>query len=310
MPSARLPYAPAPVPLLHAIVLGIVQGLSEFLPISSSGHLRLVPWLFGWNDFAGRAHLEKTFDVALHLGTLIGAVAYFRYDLVRLVRGGLSVLRPSRRAAEPVGVTTETGVPPAPGPEAPYGDEGKLAWLLLASTIPAGIVGTLFNDRVDELARHEWLIGLLLIVFGGVLLWADRLGGRRTADTFRFGDAAVMGTVQALALVPGVSRSGATITAGRWVGLDRDAAARLSFLMSLPVIAGAVLLEGAKLARDGMPAGFAPAFVWGVVASAVTGYAAVWGTLRLIRTRTFTPFVVYRVVIGVGVLVIAASSFR
>lgn len=298
------------MPLLHAVVLGIVQGLSEFLPISSSGHLRLVPWLLGWDDFAGRAHLEKTFDVALHLGTLVGAVAYFRDDLVRLARGGLSALRPRRPVVDPAGTTMSTGVEPAPGPEAPYGDEGRLAWLLVASAVPAAIAGAIFNDKVDDLARHEWLIGILLVVFGGVLLWADRLGGRRTADTFRLRDAVVMGSAQALALAPGVSRSGATITAGRWVGLDRDAAARMSFLMSLPIIAGALLLEGAKLAKDGMPHGFAAAFALGIAASAVTGYAAVWGTLRLVRTRTFTPFVVYRVIVGVGVLLIAASSFR
>ncbi|MCU1485925.1 MAG: uppP [Actinomycetia bacterium] len=298
------------MPILHALVLGIVQGLSEFLPISSSGHLRLVPWLLGWNDFDARPHLEKTFDVALHLGTLIGAVAYFRHDLVRIARGGLSTLRPRRRAVDPAGTTMSIGVAPAPGPEAPYGDEGKLAWLLLASAVPAAILGALLNDQVDKLAEHEWLIGLLLIVFGFVLLWADRLGGRRTADTFSLRDALVMGGAQALALAPGVSRSGATITAGRWAGLDRDSTARLSFLMSLPIIAGALLLEGAKLAKDGMPHGFAAAFAVGIVASGITGYAAVWGTLRLIRTRTFTPFVVYRVLIGAGVLVIAATSFR
>jgi undecaprenyl-diphosphatase len=298
------------MPLLHAIVLGVVQGLSEFLPISSSGHLRLVPWLLGWHDFDARPHLEKTFDVALHLGTLVGAVAYFRNDLVRIVRGGLSTLRPRRRAAEPAGATMSTGVDPAPGAEGPDGDQGRLFWLLVVSAVPAAVLGAIFNDKVDELAQHEWLIGLLLIVFGGVLLWADRLGGRRTADTFNRRDALVMGGAQALALVPGVSRSGATITAGRWAGLDRDGAARLSFLMSLPIIAGALLLEGAKLVKDGMPHGFGGPFAVGILASGITGYVAVWGTLRLIRTRTFTPFVVYRVLVGAGVLIIAASSFR
>jgi undecaprenyl-diphosphatase len=298
------------MPLLHAIVLGIVQGLSEFLPISSSGHLRLVPWLFGWHDFDGRQHLERTFDVALHLGTLVGAIAYFRKDLVGLVRGGLSSLRPSRRLGGRSGGAVETGVPPAPGPRAPFGDEGKLAWLLVASAVPAAILGALLSDQVDKLAEHEWLIGVLLIVFGLVLLWADRLGGRRSADTFSLRDAVLMGGAQSLALAPGVSRSGATITAGRWLGLERDAAARLSFLMSLPIIAGALLFEGARVLKDGMPAGFGPAFAWGIAVSAVTGYAAVWGTLRLVRTRSFTPFVVYRVAVGIGVLVVAVSSFR
>jgi undecaprenyl-diphosphatase len=297
------------MPILHAIVLGIVQGLSEFLPISSSGHLRLVPWLMGWHDFARGSNLEQSFDVALHLGTLVGAVAYFWSDLVRLAKGGLSSLRPRRRAGAE-GTTMSTGVAPAPGPEAPYGDEGRLAWLLLLSAIPAALLGAILSDKLDDLAQHEWLIGVLLVVFGGVLLWADRLGGRRTADTFSRRDAIVMGAAQCLALAPGVSRSGATITAGRWAGLDRDAAARMSFLMSLPIIAGAVVFSGAKLLSHGMPDGMAPAFIWGILASGITGYAAVWGTLRIIRTRTFTPFVVYRVVVGIGVVVIAASSFR
>ena len=295
------------MPVLHAIVLGIVQGLSEFLPISSSGHLRLVPWLFGWHEFDAHAHLERTFDVALHLGTLLGAIAYFRNDLVRLIRGGLSALRPARRTT---GGAIETAVDPAPGPQAPYGDESKLAWLLVASAVPAAIAGAVLSNQVDSLAEHEWLIGVLLVIFGFVLLWADRLGGRRGADTFTLRDAVLMGSAQALALAPGVSRSGATITAGRWAGLDRDAAARLSFLMSLPIIGGAVLFEGVKLVRDGMPDGFAPAFAWGIVASAVTGYFAVWGTLRLVRTRSFAPFVVYRVFAGIAVVIIAMSSWR
>jgi undecaprenyl-diphosphatase len=271
------------MPILHAIVLGIVQGLSEFLPISSSGHLRLVPWLMGWHDFPRGSSLEQSFDVSLHLGTLVGAVAYFRNDLLRLAKGGLT---------------------------APRGTDGRLAWLLLLSAVPAAVLGAALSDRLDDLAQHEWLIGVLLVVFGLVLLWADRLGGRRTADTYSRRDAVVMGAAQCLALAPGVSRSGATITAGRWAGLDRDAAARMSFLMSLPIIAGAVAFSGAKLLKDGMPHGMAPAFVWGIVASGITGYAAVWGTLRLIRTRSFAPFVVYRVVVGVGVVIIAASSFR
>jgi len=298
------------MPLVHAVVLGVVQGLAEFLPISSSGHLRLVPWLLGWHDFAGAEDLERTFDVALHLGTLLGAVAYFRADLVRLASGGLSALRPANRADARVGGAVETGVAPVPGPVGPYGDEGKVAWFLLASAVPAAVLGAVLSDPLDSLAQQEWLIGVLLVVFGFGLLWADRLNGTRGADTFALRDAVTMGAVQALALAPGVSRSGATITAGRWLGLNRDAAARLSFLMSLPIIAGAVVFEGARVAAEGMPAGFGGAFLAGAFASAVTGYLAVWGTLRLVRTRSFTPFVVYRVVAGVTVVLVAASSFR
>ena len=296
------------MPLLHAIVLGIVQGLSEFLPISSSGHLELVPWLFGWDDFAGRPELETTFDVALHLGTFAGAVAYFRSDLVRLAQGGLATLRPRRAAA--AGAVTETGVRPAPGP--PGGnDDGRLAWLLVASAVPAAIAGVFLEDTFAGIGDTEWLVGLLLIVFGLVLLWADRLQGRRTGDDFRMRDALAMGAAQALALQPGVSRSGVTITAARRLGFRREDAARLSFLMSLPIIAGAGLYKGLDLiGSGGIPPGFGPAFAVGMVTSAVTGWAAVWGTLRLVRSRSFTPFVVYRVIVGTAVIGLVVTGLR
>lgn len=306
--------------VLHAVVLGIVQGLSEFLPISSSGHLALVPWLFGWDDFAGRPELETTFDVALHLGTFAGAVAYFRSDLARLVRGGLGALRPRRPtagAATGAGTVVETGVPPAPaqggGSEGPASDDdnGRLAWLLVVSAVPAGIAGFLFEDTFAGIGDIEWLVGLLLIVFGLVLLWADRLGGSRRGDDFRMRDALTMGVVQALALQPGVSRSGVTITAARRLGFQRDAAARLSFLMSLPIIAGAGLYKGLDLlGGGGIPAGFVAAFLAGMAASAATGWLAVWATLRLVRTRSFAPFVVYRVVVGTAVIGLTISGLR
>ena len=269
------------MPILHAIVLGITQGLSEFLPISSSGHLRLVPWLFGWDDFAGQASLEKTFDVALHLGTLIGALAYFRADVVRYVRAGL------RRDAR-------------------HTTDGRLAWLIALSTIPAALTGALFADVIEEKTGYIWLIATMLIVFGLVLGWADRRPGVRTLDEVRPRDALLMGVGQALALQPGVSRSGVTMTAGRLGGLGRDGAARFAFLMSLPITAGALMFKGLDVVRDGIPDGFVAPFVWGIVASGITGWFAVWGTLRLIRTRTFTPFVLYRVAAGLAVLVLYA----
>ena len=270
------------MPILHAIVLGLVQGLSEFIPISSSGHLQLVPWILGWNDFSGQPDLERSFDVALHVGTLVGAVAYFRRDLVRYAVAGF----------------TE-----------PRSTDGRLAWLLVLSAVPAATVGALLADTFTDLAEAEWVIGVLLIVFGLVLLWADRLPGDRAREDFTLRDALLVGAAQSLALTPGVSRSGVTITTARKLGFDRDAAARLSFLMSLPVIAGALVYEGVDLLGD-FPPGFGPAFAWGIAASAVSGWVAVWATLRLVRTRTFAPFVAYRVVVGVAVLVIAASSFR
>lgn len=303
------------MPLLHALILGITQGLSEYLPISSSGHLRLVPWLFGWDDFAGHPDLELAFDVALHIGTLVGAVAYFRKDLVRLARGGLLVLRERRRPAPVAAV--ETGVHPAPegSPDPIPGitpmDDGRLAWLLLLSAVPAATIGALLTSTFNQLGETEWLIGVWLIVFGLVLLWADRLGGRRGADTFRMRDALTLGTAQALALAPGVSRSGATITAARWRGFSRDAAARISFLMSLPITGGAVAFEMFDLFREGgVPEGFGGALVVGILASAVTGWVAVWGTLHLVRTRTFRPFVIYRVLAGAAVILVAATGLR
>jgi undecaprenyl-diphosphatase len=253
--------------------------------------------------------------VALHLGTFVGAVAFFRTDLLRLARGGLGTLRPRRlRAPTGVAASTETSVPPAPpgsGAVPPTtDDDGRLAWLLLASAVPAAIAGALFEDVFAGIGDVEWLVGLLLAVFGLVLLWADRLGGSRTADGFRLRDALVMGGAQALALQPGVSRSGVTITAARRLGFDREAATRLSFLMSLPIIAGAGLYKGLDLVGGGIPAGFGAAFAWGMAASAVTGWLAVWATLRLVRTRTFTPFVVYRVVVGLGVIVLVVTGLR
>lgn len=272
------------MPILHAIVLGITQGLSEFLPISSSGHLRLVPWLFGWNDFAGNAGIEKTFDVALHLGTFIGALAYFRKDIAAFARA----------------VFTRNG------------DETnrRIAWLLVVASIPGAVVGALFESFIEKNLGQFWLIGLMLIAFGVVLLYADRLLGTRRAEEFRLRDALAMGTGQALALQPGVSRSGITITVGRKLGFDRDASARLSFLMSLPIIGGAAAYKGAKLLRDGIPAGIAAPFVWGMLASALTGWLAVWGVLRVVRTRSFTPFVIYRVLAGFAVVLVYVTGIR
>jgi undecaprenyl-diphosphatase len=274
------------VPILQAIVLGITQGLSEFLPISSSGHLRLVPWLFGWESLDHDPSLAKTFDVALHLGTLVGALAYFRNDVVRLARAGLTSA--GRRTLD-----------------------GKLAWLLVLSSVPAAITGALFADFIEERTGAIWLIATMLIVFGLILFWADRQKGRRGIETMRVRDAAIMGVGQALALQPGVSRSGATITTGRFLGLSRDTAARFAFLMSLPITAGALLYKGYDTSTgDGIPDDLWAPIAAGVGSSAVTGWLAVWGTLRLVRTRSFAPFVVYRVVVGAGVLVLYFAGYN
>ena len=278
------------IPVLHAIVLGITQGLSEFLPISSSGHLILVPWLFGWEELTGEANadLNKTFDVALHVGTILASFLYFRKDIGRFAGAGLTSLR--QRA-----VTTT---------------DQRLAWLLLLSAVPGAIVGAGLESFINEHLGQIWLIAVMLIVFGLVLLVADRLPSNLAEGDYGPRQALTMGLAQAAALSPGVSRSGITITAGRFLGFDRNAAARLSFLMSMPITGGAALYKGAELAVDGLPPGTAAAFFWGIVASAITGLAAVWLVLRVVRTRSFLPFVAYRVVAGLAVLAVLASPLR
>jgi undecaprenyl-diphosphatase len=283
-----MPVPSSPMPILHAIVLGLVQGFSEFLPISSSGHLILTRWLFGW-ETPGDPSVEKAFDVALHLGTLVAVVAYFRRDLARYGREGLRLLW--RR-------------------ERPIDNDGRIAWLLLLATVPAALVGALFESWIDERLGKPVIIGVSLIGFGLLLWWADRQMGKRTVDEFNPRDALLVGAAQALALNPGTSRSGITMTAGRWIGFDRDAAARLSFLMSVPVIAGAVVLKLGKLFADGVPDGLLTPMIVGVITSGLAGWLAVWGTLRLLRTHSFTPFVIYRVALGVTVLVVAAAGWR
>jgi undecaprenyl-diphosphatase len=276
------------VPILHAVVLGLVQGLTEFLPISSSGHLILVPWLFGWDDIES-ASVKKAFDVALHLGTLVAVVGYFRRDIVTYVREGTRLLWHRQR---------------------PIDVDGRIAWLLVLATVPAGIVGVVFGDWIDEQLGTPVIIALSLIGFGLLMAWADRRAGRRQLEELAARDAVFVGAAQALALNPGTSRSGITITAGRQLGFDRDAAARLSFLMSIPVIAGAVLVKGVELISEGVPDDLVAPMIVGIVTSGLSGWLAVWGTLRWVRTHDFTPFVIYRLAAGVLVLVIAATSWR
>ena len=277
------------MPILHAIVLGLVQGLSEFLPISSSGHLLLVPWLFGWNDFDGDPGVEKAFDVSLHIGTLVAAIVYFRADIVRYVGAGVRTL--VRR-------------------ERPIDRDGRVAWLLVLSSLPAAAVGAVFEDTIDEKLGTPTIIAISLIVFGVLLGVADKAVGRRNVDGYRVRDAVIVGAAQALALNPGTSRSGITMTAARQIGFDRDSAARLSFLMMIPVTAGAVGLKMVKLIADDIPDGLAVPMMVGIVTSGISGWLAVWGLLRLVRTRTFTPFVIYRVLLGVVVLGIVATGVR
>lgn len=276
------------MPIIEALVLGIVQGLTEFLPISSSGHLLIVPWLFGWEPLESES-AKRSFDVALHLGTLIAVVAYFRRDLVRYVGAGVSVVRSRQR---------------------PVDTDARIAWLLVVSAVPAVIAGVALEGFIGDALGTPLIIALSLIGFGLLLAWADRSTGRRELETMRLRDSIGVGVAQILALNPGTSRSGITITAARRFGFDRDAAARFSFLMSLPIVFGAVVYEAFGLVRDGVPDGLAVPMVVGVVTSAVAGWSAVWITLRIVRNHSFLPFVVYRVVLGVVILVVLAAGWR
>jgi undecaprenyl-diphosphatase len=277
------------VPILHAIVLGIVQGLTEFLPISSSGHLILVPELFDWTELTRHPSLNKTFDVALHIGTFVGAGWYFRHDLARYIAAAWRTLR--TRAVRSV-------------------DE-RIAWLLLISAIPGAIVGATLEGVIEDHLGQPVLIGVMLIVFAFVLYFADRLPGPRRQDDFRLRDAILMGSAQAVALQPGVSRSGITISMGRWLSFDRSAATRLSFLMSLPIIAGAGLFEAFEVFRDGgIPDRYVAPFLWGMLAAAISSFVVIALLLKFLQTHTFTPFVIYRVVVGALVILIFATGLR
>ncbi len=278
--------------ILHAIVLGIVQGLTEFLPISSSGHLVIVPWLFGWNDFETVA-TARAFDTALHLGTLVAVLIYLRKDLIVYITQGSQLI--IKRRQQPTSA-------------------GRRAWLLVLSALPAGIVGAAFEDKITEKLGSPALISVSLIVFGVVLIWADRRATSKnhlqSVDSLTMRDALVIGTAQILALNPGTSRSGITITAARLSGYSREAAARLSFLMSVPIISGAVVFKLAKLVRDGIPDGLLMPMIVGIVVAGISGWIAMWSMIRLVQTKTFAPYVVYRCLIGAGVLLAVATGFR
>jgi len=279
------------VPIFHAIVLGLVQGFSEFLPISSSAHLLFVPWLLGWDDFssAGGESLKQSFDVALHLGTFVAVLGYFRKDVTSYVVEGTKL------------VFTRTK---------PVTTDGRLAWLFVLATIPAATIGAIFEDQIGTALGSPLIIALSLIGFGILLGVADRAAGKRKVEDFRMPDSLKVGVAQALALNPGTSRSGITMTAARWIGFDRDAAVRISFVMSLPVIFGAVVFKMLKMFSEGGYEDLLVPMAVGIVTSCISGLFAVWGTIKLVSTHSMMPFVVYRIAVGVLMLVILAAGWR
>lgn len=293
------------MPLSHAFVLGLLQGLAEFLPISSSAHLSLAPVLFGWDADPGLA-----FDVALHTGTLLTLLWYFRADWVALTRAAWDLVFPARSAP---GAQRGSGQPdhaPA-GARRPFrpttADHWRVLYLVFA-TIPAAIAGKLLEEKAETVFRAPALTAVMLIV-AGVLLWAaDRFATReRPLDALRARDAWIIGLAQVAALVPGVSRSGSTMTAGRALRFDRPAAARFSFLMSMPITAAAVILKAPEALRA---EGLGVPVLVGVVTAAVSSYAAVAFLLRYLTRHGFAVFALYRVLLGGATLALVAGGAR
>ena len=275
------------MPLLHAIILGIIQGLTEFLPVSSSAHLALIPWLLGWNDQG------LSFDIALHVGTVLAVIVYFFRDWVQVIAQGLGV---------------RIGSDPA------IRRNPKLLWLLVLGSIPAGIAGLLVKDLAENVWRNnQYLIGSMLILVGLFMWWADNQGSRKKdLGNVSAADSVTIGTAQALALVPGVSRSGITICAGLLRNLDRATAARFSFLLATPAIAGAAAKDAWDLMRHGggiagIPQDMRMALLVGVIVSAIVGALTIQFFLNYLRKRSLSFFVWYRVIFGI--IVIALATF-
>lgn len=265
--------------LLRALILGIVQGLTEFIPVSSSGHLILVPALFGWDD-QGLA-----FDVGLHLGTLLALLAYFWRDWLRMF---VSASRDSMAS----GLRWSA-----------YGPDTRLLLMLALGSVPVAVAGLLLSDWIEENIRQPWVVAIGLAAAGTVILFVDRLGKHdRTIEQVGVRDALLVGAAQALALIPGISRSGSTITAGVALNFRRDAAARFGFLLGTPAFVGAALLKSGDLGREWRDEFGVLAL--GFVASAVTGFAVIHYLLRYLRTRSLLAFVLYRYVVAALTLII------
>ncbi len=273
----------------QAFTLGIVQGLTELLPISSSGHLILVPWLFDWHYLENHEDFNKTFDVALHLGTLVAVIVYFWQEVVLYVGAWLrSVGKRAIRTA----------------------DE-KIAWLIFVATIPAAIAGAAGEETIEKHLGAPWQIAINLAVFGVVLWVADRSAETRKLEEIGLWTALGVGAAQAIALMPGVSRSGITITAGRFLKLDRDSAARLSFFLLIPIVFGAVVYKGLKHVVFGtLPSGSTGPFIVGTIAAAGMGLIAIDALLGYVRRHDYSIFVLYRLAAVAAILLLIATGVK
>lgn len=274
------------MPLYQAIVLAIVQSLTEFLPISSTAHLALAPWLLGWRDPG------LSFDIALHLGTVAALLAYFFRDWMQLTAQACGWVRFNR------------------DPE--LAGNPRLLWMLAAATLPVGVTGYLFKSHAEQSWRSPLLMGTMLVAIGLLMYWADRRSrGQRDLASLGWKDALCIGLAQAIAIVPGVSRSGITITAALLRDLNRPSAARFSFLLSTPALLGAAIKESLDvMAAGGIEPAMRPAFLAGTLASAVTGWLVIAFFLRYLRTHTLRIFVYYRVIFGIIVIALALTALR
>jgi len=277
------------MPIYQAIVLAVVQGLTEFLPVSSTAHLWLVPWLLKWKDPG------LTFDVALHAGTLLAVLAYFWRYWVEMVLLGFGLRGDAARQSGNSSHSAREDLSQNP----------RLLWYMAIGTIPAALAGWRFEHAAEEQLRSPIIVGAALIVIG-LCMWAgDRLGKReRDLGHVGFLDSFLVGVAQALAVIPGVSRSGVTMTAGLFRKMKRETAARFSFLLSTPIIAGAALKKGMEIRHAGLPHEMRLPFLGGAIVSAVVGYLVIAVLIRYLERRTFKVFVVYRVVLGVILLVL------
>ncbi|HOW56830.1 MAG TPA: undecaprenyl-diphosphatase UppP [Smithellaceae bacterium] len=258
---------------LQSVILGLLQGLGEFLPVSSSGHLIVVPWLLGWPDHG------LTFDIALHFGTLIAVVVYFWRDWISLLISGFT---------------------------AAGSREGRLFWYLVLATLPGAAIGYLLEDIAEKVFRNPLLIAGALIALGILLFWADKKSKKeKQLQEITLRTSFLIGLSQALAIIPGVSRSGVTITAGLSLGLTREAATRFSFLLSAPIIFGAAIIKLPHIVAH--PSLITINFISGMVVSCLVGLASIGFLLRYVQTKTFLPFVIYR--FALGALVIAVAFF-
>jgi undecaprenyl-diphosphatase len=270
--------------LFHAAILGALQGFTEVLPISSSAHLILVPWLLKWPESG------LTFDVALHLGTFLALSLYFWRDIIEMIVSFFDAI-----AARSLNTPAR-----------------RLPFLIIATTVPAAVVGKLFEEQIEAIFRsNPLLISLILILFGLLLGAVDLFGRKRLIlDEIKPAGALIIGLMQCLALIPGVSRSGITITAALMLGFTRESAARFSFLISLPIVAGAALLKTVHIFTHGIPAGEGLPMLVGITFSAVTGYISVAFLLRFVQKKSLSPFVWYRVIAGGGLIITILSGFK